>query len=1259
MKGVRLKALGVALLGALALMFAGCGGSPAPTKGSLTVNVSPANADVQVTGPGGFSQSFTGGKTLTDLDPGDYTVQASKAGYFTASATHKVEAGKITTAVLSLLPVPASGPTEGKVAVLVVNGNGSPIPGATVFDGTTTVTTDAQGRADFTYTAAGTYAISVNAAGYLGAAQLASVELGKTVALTFKLQPVPPSGPTEGKVAVLVVNGNGSPIPGATVFDGTTTVTTDAQGRADFTYTAAGTYAISVNAAGYLGAAQLASVELGKTVALTFKLQPVPPSGPTEGKVAVLVVNGNGSPIPGATVFDGTTTVTTDAQGRADFTYTAAGTYAIIVNASGYQGDAKLASVKLGETVALTFKLQPQPDPAPTTGTLVVHVYGADTGQTLFGPDVVVVSNPTLTFSPSGGLFTATAAPGRYAVTASAPGYLSGSRAANVEAGKTTVLNIGLQSQRNAPSGPVGNVEIVSVKDQWGADLPVERERNEAKDVNLYASQTEEPVCVTVRVTRGGQPVQNARVRVTAVGYGETAVALYKGCETQNVSELDFVMTDADGIAKFSFQGLGEFSVLPELVKFLISASEEGSGWTARSKEFKVFFFNITHLIYRDEDGNTRRADRRVGGFLGSFENAFDFDNPANNAHTFRVYVNQKQPQRDLSSSSDLPSGTQVRYEIVSGADKVEFASPCPPSTCTVPYGTNVTIRPKSGVGPGDLPFSATVKATLLLPVTYGTTYSFALKDATFTKTWVGTNLRIQKSGPRILTWTGTDLFPEDVTLPARDAEVGKTYTYTITVTNTGSVTANNVVINENLPAELGFVSASPGGTYDPVLHQVTWNQTGLPALASIPPGGIVSVTVTVYARHKPGMSWNDKDGDTETDDDNRFGEPGYYHPSRPPAYGLDTPYPDPYPVLNRAEVRGSNTPFRAVDYELWVVRPFMRVEKRALVSEVYVGDAIPYTITITNQDRAEAPYNDPGYQYLKATYPGEYAQEMTLYNVTLRDLFAEGLDYVNSSPLGTLDDNGKTVTWELGNLAVGQATQVRLFLRGALAREWENCARGYASNLNQFPYDPDPPYYPRWVVQPTQLEPASDDVIDPRPDTAYELELENPDSVGNFLQSCVTVQVLPRAAEYILSITTLGEYTDPADGPGTNTDPVPSGTPYWYLFILRGDGPGSQTNVTLTVNFPVPNITYNGAVQVAISTDNGATWTTVPSASYLVNWAPPTLTIQYLPSLPPGALLRFSVRAVGTATGSVSAFGSSTQVASTATVTENTTIRP
>lgn len=77
-------------------------------------------------------------------------------------------------------------------------------------------------------------------------------------------------------MAVLVVDGNGQPIAGATVSDGSQSATTNAQGRADLTYTQAGAYAISVNASGYLGDAKLASVELGKTAALTFRLQPVP-----------------------------------------------------------------------------------------------------------------------------------------------------------------------------------------------------------------------------------------------------------------------------------------------------------------------------------------------------------------------------------------------------------------------------------------------------------------------------------------------------------------------------------------------------------------------------------------------------------------------------------------------------------------------------------------------------------------------------------------------------------------------------------------------------------------------------------------------------------------------------------------------------------------------------------------------------------------------------------------------------------------------
>lgn len=1110
MKGVRLKALGITLLGVLALLFAGCGqqggggGNQTPSKGTLTVNVTPADAQVQVTGPGSFSQSFTGSQTLTNLDPGNYTIQASKTGYFSASATHQVEAGRTVTAVLNLLPIPAAAPTEGKVAVLVVNGNGNPIAGATVSDGSQNATTDAQGRADLTYNAAGAYAISVNASGYLGDAKLASVELGKTVALTFKLQPVPA--------------------------------------------------------------------------------------------------------------------------------------------------------------------------PAPTTGTLVVHVYDKETGQTLTGASVS--SNPALTFTGSNGLFSATASPGVYTVTGSAPGY-QGQLVVSVEAGKTTVLNLGLQ---RTPAGPVTKVEILSLKDQWGVDLASVDERNEYKRVKLYASQTEEPICVTVRVTQDGQPVVGARVRVTAVAYGyreEIVAALYKGCETQTATELDFVETDANGIAKFSFQGIGEGFYTGTPVKFLVSAS--GADWTARSQEFKVFFYNITHLILRDggDDDQLSTPDdklipspRRMGSQVGPFVNAFDFDNPANNQHLFRAEVAQKQP----TYGPFPPSGWwgYVRYELISGADKVELCL-ADGTGCGLTVddtdGQGILVRPKAGVKASDLPFEATVKATLFVVFSYGENrYELPLKDLTFTKRWVGTNLSITKSGPSVIGWSGNSLMPGDVTLPQQNASVpaGAIYQYSITVTNTGSVGAENVVITDPLPAELGFVEASTGGTYDPVLHQVTWEKTGLPSLTNIAPGDSVTVWVKVYARHKPGYFWNDNNRDGASESIGNVGTPGYYYSSRPPSYySSQQAHPDPYRIDNVALARGDNTPEVSTAKTIHVVRPFFTLSKTPTNTTVFQGDRVRFTLKVTNVDRATL--GDADYLNLKNTYPTDYESALTGYNLVLRDLFGEGLDYVNSSPLGTLDANAKTLRWDLGNLALGESTSVLVDLRASEVGEWQNCARLYAYNLNQWVIRglQGNPIGPRWNVAPSQFEP--DPGTDPRPAPPYTSETTNPDSVGNYIQSCADVTVNPRPTQYALAISSLGEFDSLAGG--NSTDPVVEGSTYYYRFDVRAweGSSGPQTNVTLTVNRTAGSSTFAGTgvkgsdFEVWISTDGGATFSPVLAGDVTVTgWTATGVTLVYNPGLPAGAILRYSLRvnAVNGSLTTVSAQATSDQFpAPGSSVTETTTI--
>lgn len=69
---------------------------------------------------------------------------------------------------------------------------------------------------------------------------------------------------------------------------------------------------------------------------------------------------------------------------------------------------------------------------------------------------------------------------------------------------------------------------------------------------------------------------------------------------------------------------------------------------------------------------------------------------------------------------------------------------------------------------------------------------------------------------------------------------VGTNLTYTLTYGNSGSTAANNVVLEDLLPAGTTFVSATGGGVFNPVTRKVTWN------LGTVAPGGGGSVQLVV-----------------------------------------------------------------------------------------------------------------------------------------------------------------------------------------------------------------------------------------------------------------------------------------------------------------------------------------------------------------------------------------------------------------------------
>ncbi len=77
-----------------------------PATGSLNVNVNPASATVVVTGPASFTQTFTGDQLLTDLAPGQYSAAATAPGFAGATNQINVVVGHTSSITLNLVATP-------------------------------------------------------------------------------------------------------------------------------------------------------------------------------------------------------------------------------------------------------------------------------------------------------------------------------------------------------------------------------------------------------------------------------------------------------------------------------------------------------------------------------------------------------------------------------------------------------------------------------------------------------------------------------------------------------------------------------------------------------------------------------------------------------------------------------------------------------------------------------------------------------------------------------------------------------------------------------------------------------------------------------------------------------------------------------------------------------------------------------------------------------------------------------------------------
>ncbi len=223
-------------------------------------------------------------------------------------------------------------------------------------------------------------------------------------------------------------------------------------------------------------------------------------------------------------------------------------------------------------------------------------------------------------------------------------------------------------------------------------------------------------------------------------------------------------------------------------------------------------------------------------------------------------------------------------------------------------------------------------------------------------------------------------------TADATQVQVGDSFSYTITVSNEGPSDATGVIVNDDLPTGLSYLSDVPStGDYTPA--------TGEWIIGDLAVGANVTLTITVEASES-GVTTNvaqviaaDQD-DVDSFVNNDDGD--------------------------QSEDDEDNVSVEAVEE---VVLIDLSLTKTADATQVQVGDTFSYTITVSN----EGPFDATG--------------------VEVFDQLPTNIGFINSIPSTGTYSVG-TGIWTIGNLAVGTSVTLTIIVEAIEAGSIENIAQ-------------------------------------------------------------------------------------------------------------------------------------------------------------------------------------------------------------------------
>ncbi len=361
-----------------------------------------AGAKVEIlSGPSdGRTITAKGGRfVLRGLKGGVYALSVSALGFATKVVEGiEVVSGRGTEVRIVLQRVDGEG--TGAIFGVVRNGEGAPIPGATVAivvgpsGGETT--TDADGKYVLANLAPGRYALKASAEGYVPQVQDGlELRAGEEKRVDFSLRRAEARfGVIEGQVT----NREGTPIAGATVavVVGPTprSVTTNEEGRYRMAEMLPGEYKLQATKDGYLPGKRGGVLLAGRVLTLNFVLER---QETRTGAIVGKVTDGEGQPIPGATVaiVEGKSTTTGD-LGRYELGGVLIGTYTLKASKTGYlpavQRDVVVTE---GQVTEVNFVLRRDGGGGGDLGRIFGKVRDGE-GNPLAGVKVAIIAGPVL-----------------------------------------------------------------------------------------------------------------------------------------------------------------------------------------------------------------------------------------------------------------------------------------------------------------------------------------------------------------------------------------------------------------------------------------------------------------------------------------------------------------------------------------------------------------------------------------------------------------------------------------------------------------------------------------------------------------------------------------------------------------------------------------------------------------------------------------------------------------------------------------------